>query len=79
MMTVEEIHGNLLRALAMVADQHATVLGNPIPGHEPILRDIELKRLGAQVTTAKIMCRAAGIDEETVRTFVDVHYPAGRP
>jgi len=73
-MSAEEIHKNLLRALSTVTQQHAAVLKNPLPGHEPILRDMDLKRLAAQVTTAKFMCRVAGIDEQAIRLITDVHY-----
>jgi len=73
-MSVAEIHQNLLRALSTVAKQHAAVLKNPLPGYEPILRDMDLKRLSAQVTTAKLMCGVAGIDEQAIRLIVDVHY-----
>lgn len=73
-MSVEEIRYNLLKALSKVAAQHAAVLKNPLPGYEPLLRQADLQRLAAQVTTAKLMCAVAGIDEGSIRTLVEVHY-----
>jgi len=74
MMSVEEIHRNLLRALMTVVESHAAVLANPVPGHEPVLREIELKRLKAQVTVAEVMCRAAGISAGMIQTVMEIRY-----
>ena len=73
-MTVDEIHRNLLQALAVMVENYAAVLGNPIPGHEPVLREMALRHLQAQVRAAEIMCVAGGIDRATIETVMRLKY-----
>lgn len=71
-MDADAMRFNLLQALARIAGQHGALNRNELPGTEPFLRNIQLDRSAATVTTAKAMCLAAGIDEEEVRCVVDV-------
>ena len=74
-MDAQTMRFNLLEALARIAQQHATILTNELPGTDPCSRQSHLTQSAAQVTTAKMMCRAAGIEEDTVRAIVDACLP----
>lgn len=71
-MDAETMRQNLLGALIRIAEQHGTLSRNELPGTEPFVRNIQLDRSAAQVTTAKAMCLAAGIEEEAVRDVVNI-------
>ncbi len=75
-MTVEEIHKNLLEVLVKAVEAHSAVLdrGRDVIG-DPTRVQMELGRTQAQVTTAKLACRAAGIHESEIRLIVDLSIP----
>lgn len=71
---VEKIRENMMKVLAMAAEQHATITFNDTPGLPLSVRDRELERLSTAVMMAKAMCVAAGIEEDQVRILVQLTY-----
>lgn len=72
--TVERIHRNLLKALVMVAEQHATIVMNTTVDLPATVRDREIERLSTALMVAKAMCVAAGVKEEAVRTVAELAF-----
>jgi hypothetical protein len=71
-MTVDEIRQNLLDGLRTVAESHGALLRDGRQHYTPVLYESQLSCSQAKVTTAKTMCRLAGIDEDAVRAVVEI-------
>lgn len=73
-MTVEEIRENLLQVLITTVKCYSGVRNNdtPFPGDQTA-HSLAIEAQSRQITTAKICCKAAGIDEETIRNIVSLH------
>lgn len=70
-MTVEEIRENLLKVLSSAVQSQAAVRKNDTPLlADRMLHSLAVERQSHQVTAVKICCKAAGIDEETIREVI---------
>lgn len=70
-MTVEEIRNNLLSLLSSTVMNQATVRRNDSPfQNDRLSHTFAVDKLSAQVTAVKMCCKAAGIDEETIRDVI---------
>lgn len=70
-MTVEEIRENLLKVLSSTVLSRRTVRDNDTPFQgDRLAHALALETQSHQVTAVKICCKAAGIDEETIRTVI---------
>lgn len=71
-MTVEEIRKNLLKGLKTVAESHGVLVSGGGFVVDPMLYSAKVSTSQGMLTTAKAMCRLAGIAEEVIHTVVEI-------